>query len=104
MKIERVIHGETVEIELTPQELSDAAFEQEHLDDVEYVRNRLDPDSPSNEWMEVLSEKQKENAVEQIAYECRRRQNKYCLDESDAFDEAKNWFKKTVLPGILATE
>lgn len=44
MKIERIINGHRVEIELTPQEMYDAYFEQEHNFDMEDVRSMLDED------------------------------------------------------------
>ena len=44
MTIERIINGQKMEIELTLQELYDAHFEAEKLDDAEWIMDEYDDD------------------------------------------------------------
>lgn len=93
MKIKRVIHGEEVEIELTKEEIAEACNEQEHLIDCEMVRENLTC-GWYNEF-DDLSDEEFETAIDEIAYEKRRQQNKYELDDVDAVDVARKQYVET---------
>lgn len=92
MKIKRIIHGEEVEIVLTRDEIAEAYLCHEHHYDCEYVRNNLN--SGAYEGFENLSDQEWETAVHELAYEKRRQQDKYLLDECDAFAVALKEYNK----------
>jgi len=92
MKIKRTIQGEEAEIELTQDEIAEAYLHHEHYYDCEYVRSNLN--SGCYEEFEDLTGEELEAAVHEIAYEKRRQQDKYELDEWDAMDVALEQYIK----------
>ena len=90
MKITRVINGVEVEIELTQEEIAEAYLQHEHFYDCESVRGDLN--SGCYEEFEGLTDEEWEDAVHEIAYEARRQQEKYGLDEWDAMAAARKLF------------
>lgn len=84
MKIKREIRGSVVEFELTPTELLDAYREQQHLNDFDFADAEL-CDTPI---FENMDDHDYHDAIDTIAYECRRIQNKYGVNVSEALMEA----------------
>ena len=88
MVIKRYINGKDTEIELTPQEVLDAYYQQEHSFDEDDVRDRF------NEWDDErfleygVTRAEAEEQISDIAYEKRRIMNKYDTDWEYALDEA----------------
>ena len=62
MKIERIINGETVTIELTESEMWDAYREQEHIFDMEDVRSWFD-EMDDDSLPESLTDEQVDDAA-----------------------------------------
>lgn len=91
MKITRTINGITYNIELLPEELSDAYFEQRDKFDIEDIINygeMFDPADMEEElgctYSEFLAMK------EDMAYEMRRNMDKYDMEFCYARDKAIN--------------
>ena len=93
MKIKRTIHGEEVEIELTQEEIAEAYLHHEHYCDCEYVRSNLNSGCDA-EAFETLTDEEWEAVVHEIAYEKRRQQDKFELDEWDAVEIAREQYIK----------
>lgn len=96
MKIKREVNGQVMEFELTSDELLAAFKEQEHLFDVQILREKfeseMDPDEFEDEHgfpMELLMDNQ--DLLEEMAVLSRRKQDKDGLDwvcaRDDAIDE-----------------
>lgn len=98
MKIKRVIHGEEVEIELTNDELYLAYEAYEHHCDYEYVKNQLECGALAEDFQHILTDKQWDRLLHELAWEKRRQQDKYEYDENDALDKAEAHVRKRVLP------
>lgn len=91
--------GVIIKIALTQDELYRAYELYEHHLDVNYVEGRVNSDE--DDRFEHLTDEQWENAVNEIAWEKRRQQDKYEYDEDAALDKALCWFKNTRLPEIV---
>ena len=89
MVIKRNIKGFEYSIELTAQELFDAYCEQEHIYDVDYVNTN------AHEEIAGLCHSQEEydEGIELVAFEMRRRIDKYNMEDWFALEEAMGEFK-----------
>lgn len=75
-----------IEYELTEEELSSAYCEKEHLFDVEFVKNECEYNSD----FENLSDEEKKDAYDDIAYEMRHQMDHYGISDFDALAIAVN--------------
>lgn len=92
MVIKRQVAGKDIEIELSPRELCDAYYEQEHNYDVEDVKVRFD-DMIDDEFEDHgLTREYAEAHMDEIAYNKRRNMTKYEMSWEYALDEAIDTF------------
>lgn len=82
MKIKRVIRGENVEIELTPQEMYDVYYEQERNFDMEDVRSLLNLENYY--WKAGEAPKLTDEQVEHAAFIARN-----WMDDNDVIAECR---------------
>lgn len=93
MKIQRELNGQMVELELTPEELTSAYYEQQHVFDIQDVRDKFEGETDPGEikeqyGMSVDSILSNDSLLEEIADESRRNQDKYGMDWEYARDNA----------------
>ena len=90
MKIQRIIRGLEVEIELTSDELFRAYSEQEHKFDIDDILEELETgDEDTDNYNDIPIAWLKEN-VSEIAYLKRRNIDKYGLEWREAVRQAIN--------------
>lgn len=89
MKITRGFNGQTIEIELTENELYQAYIEQEHIFDRNDVENYFDDYEDSDFETEYgCSRAEAMEKLDEIAYEMRRNIDKYDMNWYDAREAA----------------
>lgn len=95
MKIQREINGQTVEFELTSEELYSAHLEQEHKNDIQDITDALEnyrPDGAEDFYQEYEVPFDKvygnEDLISEIAHEKRRNMDKHDMRWDTARDEA----------------
>ena len=97
MTIKRTIDGKEREFVLTPIEMFDTYYEQEHIWDAEYVGSEL-----SEELEEFcVDEADRYHCTEAIVYEMRSMIYKYDMSQEYALTEAFNEIKKRRESGEL---
>ena len=89
MIIKRTVNGREMEFELTPHEMSDAYYEQQHLFDIDDVVVFFDGCS-DNDLMILyrMTRDETRKFYDEIALEMRRNINKYDMDFQYAREEA----------------
>lgn len=96
MKIEREINGEIKQIELTDKEVKTAYLEQQHIydrqvieDALEYYLNQGEEKEFYKKYEIPLNEVyQNKELIDELAYEMRKKQDKYDLSSETAEEEA----------------
>lgn len=92
MVIKRQIDGRSVDIELSPSELCDAYYEQEHKYDMEDVENRFDDMDDEDFAEHGITREYAEAHISEITYNKRRNMTKYDMSWEYALDETINSF------------
>lgn len=93
MKIQREVNGQVMEFELTSEELFAAFEEQEHLFDIQDVKNKFESELDPNEFeethgfpMDLVMGNQ--DLLEEMAWESRHNQDKHGMEWEYARDDA----------------
>ena len=93
MKIERNVNGQLMEFELTPEEVSAIYYEQQHMFDIQDIRNKfegeMDPGEFEDEYgfpVELVLDN--ESLLEEMAQESRHNQDKHGMDWQFARNDA----------------
>lgn len=93
MKIQREVNGQVLEFELTSEELLAAFEEQEHLYDIQDVKNKFEGEIDPNEFedehgfpMDLVMDNQ--DLLDEMAWESRHNQDKHGMEWQYARDDA----------------